>query len=233
MLDNLIVKVNDYISFVMLNFFVIGSQGASDVTQAISLLIISGLLMRYSLTLTGQVWAKTYQQTIAFIILPVVTYVITKTISGNIALSLGMIGAMSIVRFRNPVKSALELIMYFALITIGIATSVRTKYAILLVLVIVFTIISAKIIQVIFRKYNRSFYTMSFNEGVDLNIIEILSNEKIQTLEENINLKNTITLTSEKEFFYRLGFENRNELNELKKKIETNKNIKKIDINYV
>ena len=115
--------------------FVIGSQGASDVMQAISLLIISGLSMRYSLTLTGQVWAKTYQQTIAFIILPVVTYVITKTISGNIALSLGMIGAMSIVRFRNPVKSALELIMYFALITIGIAASVRTKYAILLVLV--------------------------------------------------------------------------------------------------
>ena len=217
----------------MLDFFGIGSQGASDVTRAISLLIISGLSMRYSLTLTGQVWAKTYQQTIAFIILPVVTYVITKTISGNIALSLGMIGAMSIVRFRNPVKSALELIMYFALITIGIAASVRTKYAILLVLVIVFTIISAKIIQVIFRKYNRSFYTMSFNEGVDLNIIEIQSNEKIQTLEENINLKNMITLTSEKEFFYRLGFENRNELNELKKKIENNKNIKKIDINYV
>ena len=217
----------------MLDFFGIGSQGASDVTRAISLLIISGLSMRYSLTLTGQVWAKTYQQTIAFIILPVVTYVITKTISGNIALSLGMIGAMSIVRFRNPVKSALELIMYFALITIGIAASVRTKYAILLVLVIVFTIISAKIIQVIFRKYNKSFYTMSFNEGVDLNIIEIQSNEKIQTLEENINLKNIITLTSEKEFFYRLGFENRNELNELKKKIETNKNIKKIDINYV
>ena len=217
----------------MSDLFGIGSQGASDVTRAISLLIISGLSMRYSLTLTGQVWAKTYQQTIAFIILPVITYVITKTISGNIALSLGMIGAMSIVRFRNPVKSALELIMYFALITIGIAASVRTKYAILLVLVIVFTIISAKIIQVIFRKYNRSFYTMSFNEGVDLNIIEIQSNEKIQTLEENINLKNIITLTSEKKFFYRLGFENRNELNELKKKIEANKNIKKIDINYV
>ena len=41
-----------------------------------------------------------------------------------------MIGALSIVRFRHPVKSALELIMYFDLITIGIATSVRTKWAI-------------------------------------------------------------------------------------------------------
>ena len=50
-----------------------------------------------------------------------------KTISGNIALSLGMIGALSIVRFRHPVKSALELIIYFDLITIGIATSVRTN----------------------------------------------------------------------------------------------------------
>ena len=45
-----------------------------------------------------------------------------------------MIGALSIVRFRHPVKSALELIMYFDLITIGIATSVRTKWAIQLLM---------------------------------------------------------------------------------------------------
>ena len=106
-----------------MDFLSFSQEGAADVAEAITLLIVSGLLMRFSLTLTGQVWAKTYQQTMAFIILPVVTYVITKTITGNIALSLGMIGAMSIVRFRNPVKSALELIMYFALITIGIAVT--------------------------------------------------------------------------------------------------------------
>ena len=168
-----------------MDFLFFSKEGAVDVAEAITLLIVSGLLMRFSLTLTGQVWAKTYQQTMAFIILPVVTYVITKTITGNIALSLGMIGAMSIVRFRNPVKSALELIMYFALITIGIAASVRTKWAVLLVIVIVGSIFSIKIIQKIYKRFNRNFYVTSFNEGVDLNLLDINTSEKIQILEDN------------------------------------------------
>ena len=87
-----------------------------DEINSLILLLVSGLLLRYSLIYAGQSWAKSHSQTVAFLILPVITYVITKTIAGNIALSLGMIGALSIVRFRHPVKSALELIMYFDLL---------------------------------------------------------------------------------------------------------------------
>ena len=101
-----------------------------DKPISLGILIFGGLLLRFTLTLTGQTWAKSYAQTVAFMVLPVITYVITKAIAGNIALSLGLIGALSIVRFRHPVKSALELIMYFDLITSGIVTSVRTKWAI-------------------------------------------------------------------------------------------------------
>ena len=216
-----------------MNFLNFSQQGAVDVAEAITLLIVSGIIMRFSLTLTGQTWAKTYQQTMSFVILPVITYVITKTITGNIALSLGMIGAMSIVRFRNPVKSALELIMYFALITIGIAASVRTKWAILLVLVIVGSIFSIKLIQIIYKKFNRSFYINSFNEGIDLNIIEISAKDKVEILENNENLRNIIVQRDTNEIFYRLGFENKKELNKLKSSIETNNNINKIDITYV
>ena len=118
-----------------------------DEITPIILLIVSGLLLRFSLTFTGQAWAKSHAQTVTFMILPVITYVITKTISGNIALSLGMIGALSIVRFRHPVKSALELVMYFDLITIGIATSVRTKWAIQLVICTIFIIFLVKFLQ--------------------------------------------------------------------------------------
>ena len=82
-------------------------SGNMDVLESVILLLSGGLILRFSLTITGQAWAKTYQQTVAFMLLPVITYVITKTITGNIALSLGMIGAMSIVRFRNPVKNSL------------------------------------------------------------------------------------------------------------------------------
>ena len=47
--------------------------------------------------------------------LPSLGYVITTVIGTNIALSLGMVGALSIIRFRTPVRSPYELIIYFAL----------------------------------------------------------------------------------------------------------------------
>ena len=199
----------------------------------LSILIIGGLLLRYSLTLTGQAWAKSHSQTVAFMILPVITYVITKTIAGNIALSLGMIGALSIVRFRHPVKSALELIMYFDLITIGIATSVRTKWAIQLILCTIAIIFAVKIAQKIIQKFGKSFYSVSFNEGISLNSIEISTKEKIDLIENNKNLVSLYNNTFEKEIVYRLAFENKNELNQFKKEIEGSKNISKININYI
>ena len=67
-------------------------------------------------------------------------YMITSVISNNIALSLGMVGALSIVRFRTPVKNPSELVIYFILITLGIVVNVNGNLAINFVLFI--TIIS-------------------------------------------------------------------------------------------
>ena len=196
-------------------------------------LFVSGLALRFTLTLTGQNWAKSYQQTVSFLILPFITYIITKTITGNVALSLGMIGAMSIVRFRNPVKSPLELIMFFALITIGIAATVQMKWAILLILVIIAVLVGVKLLQIISKKYNKSFYIASFNEGASLHLLEVHSSQKIEIIEKNQNLKNNINLPGQNEFLYRLAFENKKQLDALKEQLEKIENIKKIDINYV
>lgn len=46
------------------------------------------------------------------------------TISGNLVLSLGMVGALSIVRFRTPIKDPVDLVFIFWAITIGIANGV-------------------------------------------------------------------------------------------------------------
>ena len=67
---------------------------------------------------------------------------------------------------------------------------------------------------------------------MDLNIIEISASDKIEILENNENLRNTIILKDSNEIFYRLGFESKNELKKLKNTIETNNNINKIDITY-
>ena len=198
----------------------------------IGILVFGGLLLRFSLTLTGQAWTKSHAQTVAFMILPLITFVITKTIAGNIALSLGMIGALSIVRFRHPVKSALELIMYFDLITIGIATSVRTKWAIQLIFATIAIIFAVKIVQKIYQKFGKSFYNVSFNEGLSLNSIEIFAKEKIDLIEKDNNLTTLFDNSSEGEIIYRLTFENKNQLQLFKNKIEGLKSINKININY-
>ena len=204
-----------------------------DELTSVGILIFGGLLLRFALTLTGQAWAKSHAQTVAFMILPVITYVITNTIAGNIALSLGMIGALSIVRFRHPVKSALELIMYFDLITIGIATSVRTKWAIQLILTTVAIILLVKLCQKISERFGKSFYSVSFNEGISLNSIEVFAKEKIDLIESNNNLVSLFNDTSQNEIVYRLTFDNKNDLNSFKKKIEGSKSINKININLV
>ena len=203
-----------------------------DEIADIAILVFGGLILRFSLTLTGQAWAKSHAQTVAFMILPLITFVITKTITGNIALSLGMIGALSIVRFRHPVKSALELIMYFDLITIGIATSVRTKWAIQLILGTIAIIFAVKIVQKIYQKFGKSFYNVSFNEGISLNSIEIFAKEKIDLIEKDNNLTTLFDNSSEGEIIYRLTFENKNQLQLFKNKIEGLKSINKININF-
>ena len=203
-----------------------------DELADIAILVFGGLILRFSLTLTGQAWAKSHAQTVAFMILPLITFVITKTITGNIALSLGMIGALSIVRFRHPVKSALELIMYFDLITIGIATSVRTKWAIQLILGTILIIFTVKIVQKIYQKFGKSFYNVSFNEGLSLNSIEIFAKEKIDLIEKDNNLTTLFDNLSEGEIIYRLTFENKNQLQLFKNKIEGLKSINKININF-
>ena len=201
-----------------------------DELKPLVLLISSGLILRFALTFAGQAWAKSHAQTVAFMILPVITYVITKTISGNIALSLGMIGALSIVRFRHPVKSALELIMYFDLITIGIATSVRTKWAIQLLVCSVLIILLVKLVQKISNKFGKSFYNMSFNEGNTSNTLEISSKERIDYVEKSDHLSNSVIDNESKEFIYRMTFNNRKELEDFKKKLDSQNKIEKINV---
>ncbi len=203
-----------------------------DELKPIILLVSSGLLLRFSLTFTGQAWAKSHAQTVTFMVLPIITYVITKTISGNIALSLGMIGALSIVRFRHPVKSALELVMYFDLITIGIATSVRTKWAIQLVICTVLVIFLVKFVQKISKRFGKSFYNISFNEGNTSNTLEVISKKRIEIIETSENLANSFNDNEIGQFTYRLHFENKDSLEKFKSELDKDQNIQKVNVVY-
>lgn len=72
----------------------------------------------YKKTYTGVVYSKSFS--LSILMLALVTTLIIQTISSNIALSLGMVGALSIVRFRTAVKEPVDTGFMFWAITAGI-----------------------------------------------------------------------------------------------------------------
>ena len=145
-----------------------------------------------------------------------------------------MIGALSIVRFRHPVKSALELIIYFDLITIGIAASVKNNYAIVLGVLTVVILVALKIVNNYLKdSKKKSFYNISFNEGIELNQIEITASKKIEEIEKNNNLKSIVSDNENNDYIYRLAFEDKDQLKEFKNKVESLDGLKKIDVSFI
>lgn len=94
--------------------------------------------------------------------LPALGFAITTAIGTNIALSLGMVGALSIIRFRTPVRSPYELIIYFALLTFGITMTVNFRYTLILFLVLV---IFKLIYHLMSNKLSNYFFSNKFPSG--------------------------------------------------------------------
>jgi hypothetical protein len=152
-------------------------------------IFISSVFLRLIFLKSGQIWLKTQSSTLSVTLLPLITYVITSVISGNIALSLGMVGALSIVRFRNPVKSPLELVVYFLMITLGIAASVNIKWMVLMVIVTAAVILVFKAIDRLYRVVKKqSLFINSFSEANSQSTIEISSSTFLPELARNEHL---------------------------------------------
>ena len=186
----------------------------------LSLAAISGVSIRIMLTLVKQRWAATYHHTMSYILLPVITFTITKVIAGNIALSLGMIGALSIVRFRNPVKNPFELVMFFALITIGICMAVKVKYGIMLATCINFVILASYLMEKVAKHYGFHVYSLSFDEGNSFHILEVTSKCELPLLGNSKFLLQYVYQQSENTRYYHLASRHSHELNQLKDVLE-------------
>lgn len=76
------------------------------------------ILLIYRQTFRGVLFSKGFA--FSLILLAMVTALVIRTISSNLALSLGMVGALSIVRFRTAIKDPVDTVFMFWAITSGI-----------------------------------------------------------------------------------------------------------------
>ncbi|WP_438446940.1 DUF4956 domain-containing protein [Gorillibacterium sp. sgz5001074] len=86
----------------------------------ISLLIGLFIFYIYKKTFRGVVYSYNFNTT--FVLMTMITALVIMTISTNVVLSLGMVGALSIVRFRTAIKDPLDVVFMFWSIAAGIAT---------------------------------------------------------------------------------------------------------------
>jgi len=77
----------------------------------------------YRKSFRGVVYSYNYN--VSFVLMTMITALIIMTISTNIVLSLGMVGALSIVRFRTAVKDPLDIVYMFWAISVGIAVGAK------------------------------------------------------------------------------------------------------------
>ena len=159
-----------------------------------------------------------------FILLPNIAYIITTVIAGDIALSLGMIGALSIVRFRHPVRSNFELTMYFALLTLGIAAGVSAKLALLLLAIVLATILGVEIFQRILKYFKFELYQLSFNEGIATNVLEISTRKKNILIQDSLNLVESFYSKSDNQYWYKLVFKSKDDLSKFLQEISEDEN---------
>ncbi len=128
------------------------------ITACIALLasIVFGLLIYcvYKRNYAGVVYSKSFAATLVG--MTILTCAITLAISSNIVISLGMVGALSIVRYRTAVKDPVDLLYLFWAISTGIIVAAN-----LYVLAIITMIIMTVFVRILYaRKQSGSVYIL-------------------------------------------------------------------------
>ena len=92
---------------------------------------------------------------LVFPLLGGVTFLAIVSVKSSLALSLGMVGALSIVRFRTPIKDPLELTLLF--FTIGVAVGCAADFLKQTIVIATILLVSANVIY--FTTSNKSYIT--------------------------------------------------------------------------
>ena len=99
------------------------------IVMAMSLAVAMFIYMIYRTCYRGVLYSHNFNVSVAM--MTIISAMIVATISSNIILSLGMVGALSIVRFRTAIKDPIDLIFLFWAVAAGIGVGARIYWVVL------------------------------------------------------------------------------------------------------
>lgn len=141
----------------------------SDLFIALGIGFLVGIIIAlvYRKTYRGVLYSPSF--TLTLIMLTLITTPVVMCIKSDIALSMGMVGALSIVRFRTAVKEPLDTCYMFWAITMGILLGAK-QYAIALVVAVGIGVILIFLSYVHFRHPNAYLLVIHYDEGAEPDI---------------------------------------------------------------
>lgn len=117
-----------------------------------ALVIAAIIYITYYLSYRGTAYSSKFNGSLVLMML--ISVVIMLMISSNIVISLGMVGALSIVRFRTAVKDSRDTVFIFWAIAEGLSVgSLNFKLALVTTLVIAIVLLALTYIPKLWNKY--------------------------------------------------------------------------------
>ena len=97
----------------------------NDIASNLLVALMSGLIIAffYRISNNGQSYSSQFISSI--ILLALITSLVIMVIGNNLARAFGLVGAMSIIRFRSAVKETIDIVFIFFALVIGMAAGVK------------------------------------------------------------------------------------------------------------
>ena len=198
-------------------------------TIAILLTVITSYILKYTYEVKSKSLSSKHQISSIIPLLTIIIFLVIMIVKSSLALSLGLVGALSIVRFRTPIKEPEDLIYLFLAIGLGIgygALQIFITTNVFIVILIIIWLLSKKenissnndynlIVEV-----NNSKTYEKINEDLIKSINKVCNEVKLLKIEKTEN--------GEISLFLSVNFENFNKIQELNKLFNNKFN----DINY-
>ena len=178
-------------------------------TLAAGLLIGGIIFVTYYITYKGVAYNAKFNLSLVVILL--ISIVIMLMISSNIVISLGMVGALSIVRFRTAIKDSRDTVFIFWAIAEGLSVGSRNFKLLLITTLFVAVVLVATAFLPKFREK----YLLVINAQKDVDITEL--EKEIDANSLYFKLRSSVSTHDRKEFIYEVVMGKENSANDFNK----------------
>ena len=189
------------------------------ITMCVALLFSFIIYFVYKFTCDNVIYSKKFNVTMA--LMTMVTAAVIMSMQANVVVSLGMVGALSIVRFRTAIKEPKDLLFLFWSITNGIIIGAGI-YSIAFVLAIILTIALLVFEKLPGNKIPYLLVATLENLEAEEKITKVLEENKIKYRVKSKNVSSSST-----DVIYELS---NNKIEELIKDISKDKGIKSLNL---